>query len=227
MNQCAACHVLQFDPLISQPAPHDKPEIVKAFIIRKLTEYVAANPQVTRQPVNITAQEQQQLFEPSRNFLSSMRAAPERATTPAPSTPTQMATSANDWVTKRAADAERLLWSKNCSKCHAQTEEEGNLLPTSVKAVIPTRWFNRAEFDHQAHRMMTCISCHTKSQQSKLTSDVNLPGIELCRKCHESAGEVKTAADGRCYECHSYHDWRKEERIKGTFSLTTLLQKGH
>lgn len=35
VNQCAACHVLQFDRIIPEPAPHDKPEIVHAFILKK------------------------------------------------------------------------------------------------------------------------------------------------------------------------------------------------
>src|SRR5579871_6864076 len=46
VNQCAACHVLQFDPLIPTPAPHSAPEAVRSFIVQKLTEYIAAHPEV-------------------------------------------------------------------------------------------------------------------------------------------------------------------------------------
>jgi hypothetical protein len=221
VNQCAGCHVLQFDPLIAEPAPHDKPEVVRAFIVRSLSVYAATHPDAIRQPTEINPQQ----IEPIRNILSPLRAAPI-APPPPPANSAPSPSSAAQWVAQRALAAERLLWTKNCKICHAQTEEADERLPTFVKAVIPMRWLVNAEFDHQAHRMMTCISCHSRTPQSKQTADVNLPGIETCRTCHAVGGAAKNAAEGRCFECHSYHDWRKEERIKGKFDLATLRGKG-
>ena len=37
VNQCAACHPLQFDTLVATPAPHGKPEKVHDFIVQTLT----------------------------------------------------------------------------------------------------------------------------------------------------------------------------------------------
>lgn len=211
VNQCAACHTLQFDPLIDQPAPHDKPEIVRAFIISKLTDLVRTNPQVIHQPVLTGDQAPEELprntLRPTRDFAASP--------TPPPAT-------ASEWVVQRTQAAERLLWKGKCQTCHSETVEEGDKLPTSVKAVIPTRWFTHAEFDHEAHRMMTCISCHSHIPASKQTSDINLPGIATCRNCHKADGPSKGAAEGRCFECHSYHDWRKEQPVKSKFSIATL-----
>ncbi len=214
VDQCAACHLLQFDALIPEPAPHDKPEVVRAFILQKLTAYVAANPSVVSMPYasNLPGSD----IEPQRGILR-----PTDAPAPAAErlTPQQ-------WITQRAAAAERLLWSKNCRLCHARTEGEEGVLPTKVTAVIPTRWMARSEFDHGAHRMMACTACHTHIPQSRGTSDINLPSIELCRTCHKEAGRDARAVEGRCFECHAYHDWRKEKPTRGKFDVVQLRGSG-
>jgi hypothetical protein len=206
VNQCAACHVLQFDRLIPDPAPHDKPEIVHAYIVKKYSDYIAEHPGAIKlrvgeiddgTPVGFT----ESVLRPTRTELS------------------PLASSASDWVRQRTAAAENLLWNRNCKVCHLSTEHDAPGLPQSVKAVIPTRWMPHAEFDHQAHRMLTCVACHAGIPNSRKSADVNLPGIELCRPCHKEAGPAKQAAQGNCYECHSYHDWRKEQPIKGIMEI--------
>ncbi|MBV9340696.1 MAG: hypothetical protein JO159_07370 [Acidobacteria bacterium] len=237
VNQCAACHVLQFDPLIATPAPHARPEVVHAFIVEKLTEYIREHPSAigispntmepvpptadTMQPNAATGQERNPLqplrqgqMVPQQNVL--------RPTGPATPPPT----SAQNWVEQRASTAERLLWEKNCKICHVVTEGGGNGLPTSVKAVIPVRWFPHAEFDHEAHRMMDCTACHLNIPQSKLTTDINIPGIEICRDCHKQNGSRAGAAEGRCFECHSYHDWRSERRVQGKLDIREIRGSG-
>jgi Cytochrome c7 and related cytochrome c len=207
VNQCAACHPLQFDSLINEPAPHDKPEVVHAFIVKKYTEFIALNRQALRMPVLAIKDGM-----PPDLTLSVLR----------PTGPTVriLADSPADWVQQRTAEAERLLWNKNCKICHISTDHPGPGLPQSVKAIILSRWFPRAEFDHQAHVMLTCIACHATIPNSQKTSDINLPGIALCRQCHKSAGASRQAAEGRCFECHSYHDWRKEQRVNGIMNIS-------
>jgi hypothetical protein len=206
VNQCAACHSLVFDNLIPEPAPHDQPTVVHAFIVREYTEYVQAHPDVIRTPVEDVTVDNS--FESRRETLR-----PTRQST------LQIASSAQDWVKQRTRQAEMLLWTRNCERCHASTEHEGAGLPQSVKAVIPNRWFPRSEFDHQSHRMLACLSCHRDITESRKTSDINLPGIRLCRQCHQSGGASRLAAEGRCFECHAYHDWRKEKRITGVMDM--------
>jgi len=206
VNQCAACHLLQFDRLIPQPAPHDQPEAVHAFITQKYTEYIAQHPEALRQPV-LEIDEPQSLGL-ARGNLSQTRA-----------DSLLLAKSPADWVQQRTAAAEQLLWNKNCKLCHASIQHDGPGLPQSVKAVILTRWFSNAEFDHQAHRMLACVSCHAAIPNSRKTSDVSLPGIALCRQCHKEGGTSRQAAEGRCFECHSYHDWRQEGRVTGIMEI--------
>lgn len=205
VNQCAACHLLQFDRLIPEPAPHDKPDVVHQFILAKYSAYIAAHPEALRMSVGaivsgIPAGSTQSILSPSGGAVV-------------------LATSPSDWVQRRTAEAERLLWNKNCNVCHIQTEHLGEGLPDSVKAVITTRWLPNAEFDHEAHRMLTCVACHANIRNSRKTSDINLPGIALCRECHKEAGAARQAAEGRCFECHSYHDWRKERRVTGIMDI--------
>ena len=133
--------------------------------------------------------------------------------------PAQLANSSAEWVQLRTQAAEELLWSKNCKRCHASTEHEGAGLPQSVKAIILPRWLPRSEFDHEAHRMLACLSCHTQIPNSRKTADINIPSIALCRQCHKQGGASQLAAEGRCFECHSYHDWRKERRITGIMEM--------
>ena len=206
VNQCAACHVLQFDRIIAQPAPHDKPEIVHAFITQKYTDYIAQHPEGLRLPVLA-------IDDGMPPGLTELALRPTRTE------PLTIASSPSEWVRERTAEAERLLWNKNCKICHRSTQHEGLGLPQSVTAIIPARWLPRSEFDHQAHRMLTCVACHSTIPNSRQTSDTNLPGIALCRQCHKQAGASEQAAEGRCYECHSYHDWRKERRTNGIMDI--------
>jgi hypothetical protein len=239
VNQCAACHVLQFDTLIPTPAPHDKPAIVHAFIVQKLTEYIAQHPEAiyispTALPPQGVEPEGNVAVPPSdntqqRNFSSPLRqsaTAPQRNIVRPTGTPASRPGSAMEWVQQRTATAERLLWEKNCKLCHITTEGPGGQLPTSVKAIIPARWFPNAEFDHETHRMMKCTACHLDIPQSKLTSDINIPKIKICRDCHQQDGAPAGAAEGRCFECHSYHDWRKEQRVQGKVDIRQVRGTG-
>jgi Cytochrome c7 and related cytochrome c len=207
VNQCAACHPLQFDRLIKEPAPHDKPEVVHAFIMKKYADYIAQNPGALRLRVGEIDTDTPPGYE-------------ESALRPTRTEPSPQAGSAAEWVRQRTAAAENLLWMKNCKICHLSTEHDAPGLPQSVKGVIPSRWFPHAEFDHQAHRMLTCEACHSGIRSSQKSADVNMPGIELCRPCHKEAGAPAQAAEGKCYVCHSYHDWRKEQQIKGIMGIT-------
>jgi hypothetical protein len=43
-NACAGCHLLTFDKRFEEGVPHDRLEVVHAFLVKKFTEYVAAHP---------------------------------------------------------------------------------------------------------------------------------------------------------------------------------------
>jgi hypothetical protein len=196
-KHCAACHTLQFDKHFgNEQVPHDKPEVVRAFLRMRFAEYIAAHPDAVHE---VTAPD---------------RAIPERVRV------SRVARSATEWIQFRMDDAEWLLYAKTCKQCHT-LNSSGGPLPEVAKSNPTPRWLLHAEFDHQAHRMMSCTACHAHAPESRETSDVLLPGIQTCQQCHRE-DRPKDAAEGRCFECHQYHDWTKAKPVKGGFTIQQL-----
>jgi hypothetical protein len=131
---------------------------------------------------------------------------------------------AKEWVAARIDEAEELLRRKTCKQCHALAlgAQQSNL-PAVEPARTTVRWMPHANFDHDAHRGFSCVSCHEKALRSAETSEVLLPGIATCKACHAPGPEH---AESRCFECHAYHDWSKRKEIKPTFTLPALRTGG-
>ncbi len=92
---CAGCHTLQFDKRFSEEVPHDKPEVVHAFLVQKFQGYIAAHPAELRE-----------LRQPDRDLPEKTLAPDSRTVTPA------------EWVAERVSESEQLLWRKTCVQCH-------------------------------------------------------------------------------------------------------------
>lgn len=196
-RHCAACHALNFDRRMGRPAPHREPKVVYDFVLSMLTEYIAAH------PAEISLPGEADMRLPARP-------------------PRLLARSASAWVVERMRDAELLLWRKSCKECHTLSYPNGaGALPAVAKAAIATRWLPHASFDHRAHQMVECESCHAKAQESQQASDVLIPGIQTCRACHRPG---PNAAEARCFECHTYHDWSKEKPVPGKFVVTQFSE---
>jgi hypothetical protein len=222
-NACAACHLLTFDKRFSEGVPHDKPEVIHAFLLRTFREYIAAHPAEVR-----------------------VRREPNRGLTGKPLAPEFRFLTPGQWVTESTAEAEVLLWRKTCKQCHTLTtfakSSRGRIelsdtersdadrlssasaeLPDIVPASTTLRWMPHASFDHGAHEGFTCVSCHAKALTSTESSDVLLPGIATCQKCHTPGPEH---AEARCFECHTYHDWSKRKEVTPKFTLPALSTGG-
>jgi hypothetical protein len=193
---CAACHSLQFDKRLADAVPHDKPEVIHAFVVAKLQAYIAAHPEELRVP-----------RDPSRDLPEKLMPADYRLLTP------------SQWIAERAAEDEQLLWRKTCKQCHALVLEEGSALPKIVPSNITSRYMPHANFDHSQHGLLDCASCHAAALTSQQSSDVLLPGIATCRACHHAGTE---AAEARCFECHTYHDPAQRKPAHSNFSLAEL-----
>jgi hypothetical protein len=217
-SACASCHLLTFDKRFDGGVPHDKPEVVHAFLVKKFRDYISMHPSDVRVQ-----------RDPNRDLTGKSLPPEVRVLTPA------------QWVTERTAEAEDLLWRKTCKQCHELTpttktpqrriESGGSLgevreatdnyteLPYVAPAQTTLQWMPHAKFDHSAHTGFTCMSCHEKALTSTETSDVLLPGIATCQKCHAPGPDH---AESRCFECHTYHDWSKRKEVKPTFTLPAL-----
>jgi hypothetical protein len=198
---CAGCHSLAFDKRFTEGVPHDKPEVVHAFLVKKFGEYIAAHPGELRET-----------RDPGRNLTGKPVQASVRVYT------------GNEWVATRVSDAEELLWRKTCKQCHTLTPgvRQDNL-PAVEAARTTVRWMPHANFNHDAHQGFSCTSCHEKALSSTESSDVLLPGIATCKTCHAPGPQH---ADSRCVECHTYHDWSKRKEVTPTFVLPALRTGG-
>lgn len=211
---CAGCHLLTFDRRFDEGVPHDKPEVVHAFLVKKFQEYIAVHPDEVRM-----------MREPKRDLTGKPIPLEARVLTPA------------QWVAKRTADAEVLLQRKTCKQCHSYAAEpitpgmarsdvdQGggkDLLPQIEASRTTERWFPHAKFDHDAHRGFSCAGCHERALTSTATNDVLVPGIANCKTCHAPGPGY---AESRCFECHTYHDWAKRKEVKASFTLPGL-QRG-
>ena len=222
-NACAACHLLTFDKRFDEGVPHDKPEVIHAFLVGAFREYIAAH------PAEVRVQR-----DPSRYVTGKALTPAVRILTPA------------QWVTESTAEAEELLWRKTCKQCHALTPftkashrkielpvteglDTGRLsgmsteLPEIAPANTTLQWMPHAKFDHGSHGGFTCVSCHAKALTSTDAGDILLPGIATCQTCHAPGPEH---AESRCFECHTYHDWSRRKEVTPKFTLPTLRTSG-
>jgi len=229
---CASCHLLTFDKRFDEGVPHDKPEVVHAFLVKTFTNYIAAHPSELRE-----------MKDPLRSLTGKLLP------------PHTQSLTASQWVAQKTLVAEELLWKKTCSQCHAvagakfeDTDQarwspyspitvEGKqafvqnrnsalhvvfadaILPKVAPANITLRWLPHSKFDHSAHTGFTCTSCHSKALPSTDSSDVLIPGIATCQTCHAPG---PNHAESRCFECHTYHDWPRRKEVKPSFALPSL-----
>ena len=228
---CSGCHLLTFDKRLDEGVPHDTPEVVHAFLIKKFQAYIQAHPT-----------EVKVVRDPSRDLTGKPIPPEVRVLTPA------------QWVAERTADAELLLWRKTCRQCHALSgfvamseqvaagwagprpesaiyvatlmqlnstgQHNGAVpLPKISPANATARWLPHGNFSHDAHRGFSCTGCHSKALASTETSDVLVPGIANCKTCHAPGSDY---AESRCFECHTYHDWAKRKEVRASYTLPAL-----
>jgi transcription elongation factor Elf1 len=148
------------------------------------------------------------------------------------------------------AVAEELLWHKTCAQCHAisvtplpdvkiarwnvvgeqrnraaESHASADRVETNLPVIAAARtrlqWLPHARFDHDAHTGFSCESCHQNAVTSTESSDILIPGIATCQKCHAQGSD---RAESRCFECHTYHDWAQRKEVKAAFTLPALRQ---
>jgi hypothetical protein len=104
-------------------------------------------------------------------------------------------------------------------------------VPTGIPS-SPRRWFAHSQFDHAPHRNMTCVSCHSKTTESTLTSDVLSPNLSWtddqkhsasCTDCHHTPTASSRGARADCQACHLYHDRTQEGPPMAVASLADVV----
>jgi hypothetical protein len=131
------------------------------------------------------------------------------------------------WVDRYLRQTGEVLFNGQggCGYCHTVRRPAGvktltapDLEPTHV----PARWWDHADFKHDTHRMLQCGECHP-AKTSRKASDVLLPDITTCIKCHNSTATASARAD--CVQCHVYHDpqRKKDARERGKMRIDMIV----
>jgi hypothetical protein len=207
-KSCRSCHALDFDTHIQGEAPHAAPAEVQAFVVKAITEFAQSHPAV------VAAEIRQW---PSEAMIPGQMRMPPPRSTP-------------EWIANRIDRAEVLLWRGKCGVCHRDLngDETASAAPPSVTPAVlavapgattpriepssqPAHWFADAVFSHPAHQEVECAECHANALTSSSGSDLLMPTIATCRRCHDGLSSpqgppVKTGhAESGCFLCHVYH----------------------
>jgi len=223
-KSCRSCHSLDFDIHIQTEAPHTTPAEVRDFVTQTITGFAQSHPDVVAAEIR---------HWPSQPLL------PGQIQMPPPH-------SAAEWIANRVDRAEVILWRGKCGPCHRDlnqsapsgvtpialttTRPAASSLPRIEPSQQPARWFADAVFSHPAHQAVECAECHAKALTSFSGSDVLMPTIATCRRCHDGSSSpqgppVKTGhAESGCFLCHLYHG-SQPGRLAATHKLADLVSR--
>jgi hypothetical protein len=179
-----------------EPAPHRKPKVVRGALWERFAQFLEDHPAV------LPALEG---FKPSR---------------PVPGTEQheKYLKIKETWIESQRQQAERVLFadSGTCSYCHEVSKKRvKDELPEYKLTQVMARWFSHSQFSHVRHQMLKCTECHSGAPESRDKSEVLMPGIADCRKCHLGRGGARSD----CIECHKYHPHTLEP-FQGKFTIS-------
>jgi hypothetical protein len=187
--QCQACHSLQFDPKNPElTLPHGNTTAVRGFLRTLPTQYadVAVKKGMTK-PNEI------------KNFVTWQMLQLRERVRSGEDFEYQVFFAADPYKPQAGTEPRVRASFYGCALCH-EVQPVGSAAPFIAKPVFVDRWMPQARFDHAKHTMVKCDDCH-HATQSRLTSDVLMPGIASCVTCHSPKGKVVA----ECITCHSYH----------------------
>lgn len=198
-----------------EPAPHQMPEMVRAALRDRLTQFIKQN----------------------SAFLTPDPKA-EAVPRPIPGTPArpELVTKQQfEWVGEQLIKVEKPLFNSQwgCAYCHREEDkdkrQEGQLprfAPSNInERTFPQigqspRWFPHSRFNHASHRMLDCQQCHPAATSQK-TSEVLMPTIDNCRNCHGTHAGASARSD--CVECHTYHPNAGRQQWHGKLLIENIV----
>jgi ribosomal protein L40E len=231
-NACAGCHLLTFDTRFEKGAPHDTPEIIHVFLAKKFSDYITSH-----------AAELNEVHDPRRSLTGRVNGPASRSISQTQWVAEHVAVSEELLWHKTCSqchavsgttlqDVKIARWeaanSQDSSRVGSPDSNKivplpASSLPKIAQANITLQWLPHARFDHDAHRGFSCSGCHQNALTSTEASDILIPGIATCQRCHAQGPDH---AESRCFECHTYHDWAKRKEVKPTFTLPGLRSTG-
>jgi hypothetical protein len=175
-------------------------------------------------PAQVVEELQQRYTRLAREYpvvLSAPTVAEPARPIPGPHRPEPIPSTHDSWVAFQVETAKRVLFQAGggCRFCHeGRGEVRPDELPSYAPTAIPGRWLERAFFSHTVHGrpkedgkpIADCADCHCEACGSQRTSDVLMPTLQDCLKCHGVTAVAETRGKSDCVTCHRYHDRQKE-----------------
>ncbi|MES2390165.1 MAG: cytochrome c3 family protein [Acidobacteriota bacterium] len=222
-KSCRTCHSLQFDAHVAAEAPHDTPEKVRAFVAQAVASFAQEHPEVVDAELK---------HWPAEAPLPGKTVLPASVVLPPPHTRAE-------WVSNRTAHAEMILWRGKCGVCHRDLNPESRMpyAPSAIPlmkveaSAQPQHWFTAAVFSHAAHDAVKCEECHAKALTSSNGTDVLMPEIATCRRCHDGRSSPEGPAlkaghaESGCFLCHLYHGRQKPGLTPAGFKLEQMAKR--
>lgn len=201
-ENCAKCHALEFDQRFSgKQVPHQDTDRVFEYLLQ---QYAGLALHGQKEQLSSVSSERNRPGEGKSNDLTSESQK---------ISPPSLAEVEN---TARSVE-KNLITYRGCVLCHNISKRDGEVEPHSEKSAyqvekpeIPKTWFKHATFNHGAHDILSCESCHKNTRTSKETADILLPKLSDCTQCHND----KEKTLNNCVTCHSYHQQLPLETIK-------------
>lgn len=227
-KNCAECHPLDVkisDALGVQRIPHDSPEVVRTFMKGAFSDAIlkaggkapgAEKPNPAYEKLNRIAKQSN-----DRKKDDDATKIPKMLREDDPRPPSK-------WVADNIDESMKTFYAgvdlegekpagaaSSCYYCHMPVDKK---IETIAPTKIPAVWLPRSIFDHEVHRVLTCVACHGGAASSSKTADVSLPNLQSCQACHHPTG-----ARSGCNECHLYHD-RRFQKAEGDMSMEDLMK---
>lgn len=208
-RHCERCHAIKFDERVKDRyLPHG--DAKKAFVhiqaeLAKLYIDRGLDPAAAGSPSEAAAEEPRKKGKKKDRSTRRDRRLAELAESEA-----GLAIDAKK-LDAESRDAELALFTAGgaCFMCHdieklAPSETPDQPRFQVLDPRLPAKKMPAARFDHDAHRLASCQSCHGNVSESTSASDILLPRIARCRECHAAPGTPGKVASP-CLQCHRHH----------------------
>lgn len=202
-RSCQSCHSLDFSARVKEQAPHVEAAKVLEFVRAKMAEAAPGDKAALVKAETILFREKCALCHTVANIES----------LPA-------ATITNRLNNSGATPSVGKLM--NASFSPGSLDAALAAMPTIAPSHAPQRFFTAALFSHTAHNTVQCEECHAAALTSVSGTDLLMPNIGTCQRCHDGQSRPQGPAlsnghaESGCGLCHEYHETLKAELKTGT-----------
>ena len=221
-RSCQSCHSLDFDKRVKEQAPHAESAVALKFVQAKMAEVAPGDKPALVRAETILFREKCALCHTVANVEQLPRL-----------------TSATFETNAYGMRVNRLNISGspdgNASTLSAEMLANPDMFAVALSHA-PKRFFTAAMFSHSSHSAVECLECHANAKTSTVGTDLLMPGIAVCQRCHDGQSRPQGPAlsnghaESGCSLCHEYHEMVAlkdglKATPKSTFPISQLTSR--